>query len=131
MVTTQMIVTLLIGVVIPALVSLITRSSTDARVKAIFTALLSAVAGVAQGFLDTPPDQVWQWQVAVFYGIVTFITAISTYFGLLRPTGAADVLQRTLVKDPVVLPEDPHAPVWVPPVSDGASLPDPNTYTAD
>lgn len=130
-ITLQMVVTMLISVVAPAVVSLITKASTEAWVKAVLIALISALVGIGQGFVDTPPGVTWDWIAAVFYAFIAFITSVSIYFGLLKPTGVADTLQRTLVKDPVVLPEDQHAPVWLPPVPDSVRLPDPNTYTAD
>ena len=99
MVTTQMIVTMLISVVAPAVVSLITKASTSAAVKATLIALISAATGVGQGFVDTPPGVAWEWQTAVFYAITAFITSVSVYFGLLKPTGGATVLQGRFVKD--------------------------------
>lgn len=99
MVTTQMIVTMLISVVAPALVSLVTKVSTSSAVKATLIALISAAIGIGQGFVDTPADQVWDWQSAVFYAITAFITSVSVYFGLLKPTGGATVLQEKFIKD--------------------------------
>lgn len=104
MVTTQMIVTMLIGVVAPMLVGLITKASTSGQVKGVFLALVSAAVGIGQGFIDTPPDQVWDWQTAVFYGITSFIVGVGTYFGLLAPKNSegsspATVLQGKFIKD--------------------------------
>lgn len=104
MVTTQMIVTMLVGLVAPIIVSLVTKASTSGQVKGTLLALISAVTGIGQGFLDTPPGVTWQWQLAVFYAITAFIAGVATYFGLLQPSNkdgrsAADVLQATLVKD--------------------------------
>jgi len=105
MVTTQMIVTMLIGVVAPIIVSLVTKASTSGQVKGVLLALISAATGIGQGFLAVPPGEVWAWQVAVFAAITTFIVGVGTYFGLLAPENAngvspASVLQATLVKDP-------------------------------
>ena len=104
MVTTQMIVTMLIGVVAPAIVGLVTKASTSGQVKAVVLALISAAVGVGQGFVDTPPDQVWNWQVAVFYAITSFTVSVSTYFGLYKPENAdgnspAKDLQGKFIKD--------------------------------
>lgn len=104
MVTTQMIVTMLVGLVAPIFISLITKASTSGQVKGVLLALISAVVGIGQGFLDTPPGEVWQWQLAVFYAITAFITGVATFFGLLQPVNSSgksvhDTLQATLVKD--------------------------------
>ena len=110
MVTTQMIVTMLIGVVAPAIVGLVTKASTSGQVKAVLLALISAAVGIGQGFVDTPPDQVWNWQVAVFYAITSFITAVATYFGLYKPENSSGVspvkvLQGKFIKDQPPLDE--------------------------
>jgi hypothetical protein len=107
MVTTQMIVTMLIGVVAPIIVSLVTKASMSGQIKGTLLALISAVTGIGQGFLAAPPDQVWNWQFAVFSAITSFIVGVGTYFGLLAPenkngVAPATVLQGKFIKDPPV-----------------------------
>jgi hypothetical protein len=99
-VTTADLVQTLVAVVLPILVGLVTKASTDARVKAILLALLSALSGVAQGFLQTPPGTTWDWQQAVLSAVTTFVIAVAAYYGLWKPTGVSEKAQATLIKDP-------------------------------
>jgi hypothetical protein len=94
-----MVVTMLIGVVAPALVALVTKASTSSTVKALLNAAIALAVGIGQGFVDTPADVTWDWQTAVFFGITAFITSVATYFGLLKPTPTNNVLQASFIKD--------------------------------
>lgn len=77
--------TFVVGTLIPVLVALVTKAHASPGVKAVITALLSAVAGAAslaiagEGKIDVA-------HVAVSIGVAWF-TAITTHFGLLKPVG--------------------------------------------
>jgi hypothetical protein len=92
-------VEVLVAVILPILVGLVTKASTDARVKALLLAALSALSGLAQGFLDTAPGTVWDWQQAILSAVTTFVIAAASYYGLWKPTGVAATAQATLIKD--------------------------------
>lgn len=98
-ISTQQLVTIGIGVIAPIVIGLITKVSTSATVKAVLLAAVAALVGVGQGFIDTPSGTPWVWQVAVFNGVLAYVVAVSTYFGLIKPTGVSDAAQRSLVKD--------------------------------
>ena len=101
--TVEQLVTLFVSVLAPLLVGLVTKASTSSRVKALLLALISAIVGVAQGFLAAPPGVTWDWRVAVVNAVVSFIISVSAHFGLWKPTGATEVAQRSLIKDDVTL----------------------------
>jgi hypothetical protein len=98
-ITTTELVGLLVAVVLPLLVGLVTKASWTPALKSVLLAALSAVAGVAQGFLDTPPGVTWDWQHALLAALVTWVIAVATYFGLWKPTGTSDAAQARLIKD--------------------------------
>ena len=98
-VTTQQIVTMLIGVVAPLVVGLVTRASTSSDAKAILLAAIAALTGIGQGFVDNPPGVVWDWQNAVFYAISAFIVAVGMHYGLYKNTPITKVVQGNFIKD--------------------------------
>ena len=104
-ISTGQMVTLFVTVLVPLLIGLLTKASWSASLKAMLLAGMSALIGVAQGLLAAPTDTVWSWQVAVVNGVIAWVIAVATYFGLWKPTGAAAVAQATLVRDDPV-PED-------------------------
>lgn len=77
--------TFVVATLIPVLTALVTKAHASPGVKAVVTALLSAVAGAAsvaiagEGAIDVG-------HVAISIG-VAWITAVSTHFGLLKPVG--------------------------------------------
>lgn len=102
-VTTEQLVTLLVGVVAPIIVGLITRASTSSSTKALLLAGIAALTGIGTAFLAATPEQPFSWQVAVFNAVSAFIVSVATHYGLYKPVGATDWAQRTLVKDQVDL----------------------------
>lgn len=99
MITTQMLVTVLIGLIGPIAVGLVTKTSTSSAVKAVLLLTIAALVGVGQGFIDTPAGEVWNWQIAVFNAAVAWVAAVSTHFGLYKPTGVSDAAQKLLIRD--------------------------------
>ena len=98
-VTTDEIVGVIVAVLLPLLVGLVTKASWGGEVRAILLAVLSAVSGVAQGFLDRPPGVAWDWQHAVLTAVTTFVIAVAMHYGLWDKIGASEAAKRTLIKD--------------------------------
>jgi hypothetical protein len=81
----------LLGVLVPLLVALITKRFASSAVKSIANLVLSAVAGVVAPIIagDKLPNSIGE----VFNAILNaFIVSIVAYYGLFKPTGAADAV---------------------------------------
>lgn len=89
-------ISLLLGTLYPILVGLITKVSTTARTKSLLLAGLSIVSGVVSEWIADP--SVFVWQQALLTAVLTFVTAVASYYGLIKPTGVAAKAQHTLVK---------------------------------
>lgn len=103
-VSTQQIVTMVVGVILPIIVGLVTKASWSGSVKAVLLALLSALSGLGTSFLDIPAGDTWQWKQAVFLALTTWVIAVATYFGLYKPetkdgNSVAKTTANLLVKD--------------------------------
>lgn len=77
------VVSVLLGTVYPILVALVTKVSTSSAVKAWLLAALSALSGFGFEFVN---DSNFRWDQALLTTVVTFVTAVSTYYGLWKPT---------------------------------------------
>lgn len=89
-------ISLLLGTLYPILVGLITKVSTSAKTKSLLLAGLSIVSGFVSEWVADP--NAFQWQQALVTAVLTFVTAVASYYGLIKPTGTAAKAQRTLVK---------------------------------
>lgn len=85
------VMTLVLGALIPFVTGLITKKIASPAVKSVCTAVLSTVAGIVTtaqqngGTVELEP--------ALSNILVAFVTAISLYYGLYRPTTAAEKVQ--------------------------------------
>jgi hypothetical protein len=95
-ISTEQLVSILLGTILPILVGLVTKVTTNSSVKALLLAALSAISGVGSEFLGN--QQNFVWQQAVLTGIITFITAVSVHYGLWKPVGVTQKAQRAGVK---------------------------------
>lgn len=76
----------LVGVFLPILVGIVTKELASGGLKATVLALFASVSGVATGAIQAGGAFT---QEAVFAGFITWIIAVSTYYGYWKPTGAA------------------------------------------
>lgn len=91
---------LILTVVLPLLVGLITRKSTNAGVKSVLLLLGSGVASVLQVWLAAASSHIhFVWFAVVYNAVVNFAIAVAIHFGLWKPTGVAEAAQNTLNKD--------------------------------
>lgn len=91
-----MMLNLVSGSVVPFLVGLVTKELASSGLKGVLNAVLSAIAGVATVLLAG--DGVAEVQELVNAGFVTFLSSIGTYYGIWKPTGAAQKVQRSTAK---------------------------------
>jgi lysylphosphatidylglycerol synthetase-like protein (DUF2156 family) len=89
--TTVQIASVLLGTVLPILVGLVTKTVTNASVKAVILLALSAVAGFLTELISNGN---FVWQQAVLTSLITFVTAVAMHFGFWRPTGVTEKAQR-------------------------------------
>ena len=80
----------LVAVALPVLVGVVTKEVTNGGVKATLLALFSAVAGALQSVLDNSGVLSTE---TLQLAVVTFIIAVATHFGFLKPTGIATAIQ--------------------------------------
>lgn len=95
-ITNFQLVTLIVGVFLPILVALVTKTASSPRVKAVLLLVLSGVSAVLNSWLVAP--QGFDWAQAIWGAVTTFIIGTATLFGLWKPTGVNDAAKTTLVK---------------------------------
>lgn len=78
----------LLGIAIPIVTALITKSTASSSLKSIVTTVLSAVTATAAYLIAADGSYDWQGFVNAFLN--TFIPAIALYYGLYKPTGVTD-----------------------------------------
>ena len=87
---------LAIGIVLPLLVGLVTRSTASSAVRAVLLAALSALTGFLTEWLYSLNISVpINWQTAIIGALSTFLVAVGAQFGFWRPTGATDAVKNT------------------------------------
>lgn len=85
---TALIISMIIGIGLPALVGLITHEKIPSAVKAVLLLTASAITGLLTQWLTALNSNVhFAWQAAVFTALATYVTAVAAHFGLLIPTG--------------------------------------------
>lgn len=83
--------TFISGTLIPLVTGVITKQVASSAVKSICTAVLSTIAGLVTSAMTH--DGTLYLEDSLMAVMVTFITAISAYYGFLKPTGIAPTVQ--------------------------------------
>jgi hypothetical protein len=89
---------LVIGTILPMIVGLITKSTTNSRVKAVVLLFLAAVISVGQEILEAGSFEVKE---TLLKFALLFLASVGAHFGLLKPagvTGAGSVTAEAGVK---------------------------------
>ena len=81
---------ILLGTVLPILVGLVTKRVADRGLKAASLAFLSAATGVLSA-AQTNDGLITK--ETLFFAAAAWATAVATYYGLLEPTGVAGAVQ--------------------------------------
>lgn len=80
-------ISFVVGLVIPALTSLVTREHISQKLRALLTAMLAAVGGGLTGAIGSPPAGWHQWQT-ILWGIgLAWVSAGVIYFTGYNATG--------------------------------------------
>lgn len=88
---------LLLGAVLPLVVGLVTTRVTRSGLKAVLLAALSVVTSILTELVAAlQTGEAYDLGMALLLGFGTFLVAVATHYGLLKPTGATDAAQRTL-----------------------------------
>lgn len=83
-----------VGVVLPLLVGLVTKEVHSSNIKAILLALLTGISGfLSEWLVALNGGTAFQWQTALFTWLLTFIVAVGTHYGFLKPVGATAKVQ--------------------------------------
>lgn len=97
---TATIIGLIIQVLLPLLVGLVTKLSTHPGLKSllllVFTAANSYFVEWA-GLLNTHTK--FDWRGYLITVVINFVISVAVHYGLLKPSGATNVVQMSLVKD--------------------------------
>lgn len=88
---------LVAGLVLPLIVALVTKKSTNSTVKGGLHALLSVATGFAAIYQSAPSHL--QWAPAVVASFLAWLTGTTFYHSLLKKYGWVAALQNTLIKD--------------------------------
>lgn len=84
-----LLITALVGLIIPALVSLVTKETLPQWAKMLLLTLLSTASGILAGITGNPPSTWAQWQAIIVAILVTFVSAAASQFAVWQPkTGA-------------------------------------------
>lgn len=85
---------LILGVVLPVLVGLATTRATSPGAKAVLLAALSVLTSLLTELIAAvQAGTVYNLGLALVLGLGTFIVAVSTHYGLLKPTGVSTAAQ--------------------------------------
>lgn len=85
---------LVISVVLPLIVALVTKLDTNSAVRAILLAALAVVVNLLTELLQALQEGTpYNLGMALVFALVSFVIAVSTHYGLWKPTGAATALQ--------------------------------------
>jgi hypothetical protein len=88
-------VTLIVTVVLPLLVGVVTTRETNSGRKAVYLAVLSAVAGFGSELLNAlSTGQTYDAAAGLFVAVTSLIVAIALHFGVWKPTGLAAAAQK-------------------------------------
>jgi hypothetical protein len=87
-----MLLWLAVTVIMPLVVGLVTKFSTSAAVKSLLLVLLSLVNGVLSEALAAGDG--FDWRKAITQAVVAFVIAVAVHFGVWKPTGTTDTVQR-------------------------------------
>jgi predicted membrane-bound spermidine synthase len=89
------VISLLVGVVLPLLTGLVTKTSTSAGFKAVLLLALSAVTAVLTDYLTAlNAGTAFDLGTTLLTALGTFLVGVGMHFGIWKPTGVSIGLQR-------------------------------------
>lgn len=95
-----LVLSLCASTVFPLLVGLVTKRTSDRRLKAVLLVLLAVLSQILVELAEAlQKGSEYNLGQALVMGLVSFVIAVGTHYGLLEPTGLTEKAQKTLVKD--------------------------------
>lgn len=89
-----LLITALVGLIIPALVALVTKEKLAPWAKSLILLLLSTTAGILAGLTGNPPHSWTEWKTVIVAILVTFVSAAAAQYAVWEPqTGALSHLR--------------------------------------
>ena len=105
MISSTLLLTLAVQALLPLAVGLVTKKSTNPKVKSLLLGLLTAANATCLGLLGGVPVA----DIAIT-AVIGLATSLGTHYGIYKPLGATEAVQNTLVVDPYTPPaESPSA----------------------
>ena len=92
-----MVVSLLVGTLLPILVGLVTKLNVSGGVKAVLLLTLSVVQGAVVNATQVDGSAVFSKETLLLAG-VGWVTAIASYYGLLKPTNISPKVNEKTAK---------------------------------
>lgn len=83
---------ILLGTVLPILVGIVTKEVANAGLKAILLALFSAAGGVLAIAVESGTGIIEKQTLIA--AAVTWVTAVATYYGFLKPSGVSPAINQ-------------------------------------
>jgi hypothetical protein len=91
-------VSLLVGMVLPALTAVVTKEHLPAWIKQAVLLLLATVTGVLTSLIGAVPTTVSGWLAVLTNIALTFVAALAAQFGLWEHTGAGPAITRATAR---------------------------------
>jgi hypothetical protein len=79
---------MLVGLVLPAVIALVTRESLPDHVKVLMLVFLSTVSGVVSSLLGAVPTTFNAWEHVLLNILMTFLSGAAADIAAWRPSGA-------------------------------------------
>lgn len=92
-----LLITALVGLVIPALVALVTKETLQAWAKSLILLLLSTASGILAGVAGNPPHSWTEWKTIIVAILVTFVSAAASQVAVWAPKTGAFAHLRALI----------------------------------
>lgn len=91
--TLSTLITMLIGVGIPAIIALITKQRLNAKVKVLLTLFFTTVSGVLTSLLGAVPNSLTAWEHVLLNILMTYLAAAAADVAGWIPTGAKKAIE--------------------------------------
>lgn len=85
-------VSIVLGLALPILVGVVTKAQASSRIKSITLAALAAISGGISQAVTADGSAILSQETLTTI-VLTFVTAIASYYGLYKPTGIAPAVQ--------------------------------------
>lgn len=92
--TTSTILTMFVGLVLPALIALITKETIPDHIKVLFLLLLSTASGVLSSLVGAVPRSLGEWGHVALNILMTYVASAAADIAGWKPSGATKAISR-------------------------------------